>query len=152
MKLKVKTINSNAKLPTYGSICSAGIDLSSCEDYVIQANSRQAISTGICLEWTKNNENDNEEPSDYYLRIAPRSGLALKNGIDVLAGVIDCDYRGEIKVILQNNGNENFIITKGDRIAQAILTKISRFTEIILTDILEDTIRGEGGFGSTGIK
>lgn len=151
MKLKVKSLNSEANQPTYGSDYAAGLDIYSCYNYTIKPGSRECISTGIALEWVKNNELD-ENPKDFYLRIAPRSGLSFKNGIDVMAGVIDYDYRGEIKVILLNTSNCDFKITKGDKIAQAILTRIIRFDEITECDSLEDTKRGDGGFGSTGMR
>lgn len=151
MKLKVKILDSDAKLPTYGSDYAAGLDLYACNNYTIKPNSRECVSTGIALEWVKNNELD-ENPEDFYLRIAPRSGLSFKNGIDVMAGVIDYDYRGEIKVILLNTSDSEFKICKGDKIAQAILTRIIRFTEITECENLENTTRGEGGFGSTGIR
>lgn len=151
MKLKIKFLNSEATKPTYGSEYAAGLDLYSCYDYIIKPGSRECVSTGIALEWAKNDDLD-ENPEDFYLRIAPRSGLSYKNGIDVMAGVIDYDYRGEIKVILLNTGNSEFKITKGDKIAQAILTRIIRFTEISEYEVLEDTTRGDGGFGSTGIR
>jgi dUTP pyrophosphatase len=152
MKLNVKIIDSNAKLPTYGSDYAAGLDLyanSNCT--IIKPGSRECVSTGIALEWSNNNESD-ENPKDFYLRIAPRSGLSFKNGIDVMAGVIDYDYRGEIKVILLNTSDTDFVISQGDKIAQAILTRITRFDEIVLTNVLNGTSRGEGGFGSTGTK
>lgn len=151
MKLKVKTLDSTAKIPTYGSEYAAGLDLYSNSNYTIKSNTRECISTGICLEWVQNSDSD-ENPKDFYLRIAPRSGLAFKNGIDVLAGVIDYDYRGEIKIILQNNSNDNFVITKGDKIAQAILTRITRFSEVTICDELSNTLRDVGGFGSTGTR
>lgn len=151
MRLKVKFIDSNAKIPTYGSKYAAGLDFYANCDYVIKPSSRECVNTGICLEWLKNNELD-ENPEDYYLRIAPRSGLSYKNGIDVMAGVIDYDYRGEIKIILLNTSDEYFTISKGDKIAQGILTKIIKFDEITITDNLEITDRGNGGFGSTGLN
>ena len=151
MKLQVKILNPNGKIPTYGSEYAAGLDLYSSDEYVIKPYSRECVSTGIALEWDKTNEFD-ENPEHFYLRIAPRSGLSLKNGIDVMAGVIDYDYRGEIKVILFNSGDKDFFISKGDKIAQGILTKITRFNEIIQIEQLNDTTRGDGGFGSTGIK
>lgn len=151
MRLNVKFIDTNAKIPIYGSKYAAGLDFYACADYIIKSGSRECISTGICLEWIKNNELD-ENPDDFYLRIAPRSGLSYKNGIDVMAGVIDYDYRGEIKIILLNTSDEDFLISKGDKIAQGILTKIIRFDEITITNSLENTNRGDGGFGSTGLK
>lgn len=98
------------------------------------------VSTGISVAFS----------NDVYLRIAPRSGLAAKHGIDVLAGVVDSDYRGEIKVILVNHGKERFIISPGDRIAQMILERIktAMFSEV---SSLSDTARSSKGFGSTGV-
>lgn len=151
MKLIIKTLSPSALVPTYGSEYAAGLDLYADSEHVVQPNSRVCVSTGIAVEWVKNNEND-ERPEDFYLRIAPRSGLSFKYGIDVLAGVIDVDYRGEIKVILLNSGDKEFIISKGDRVAQAILTRIIRFSKIEQVDTLSGTQRGEGGFGSTGTK
>ncbi len=151
MKLKVKLINSEAKLPTYGSDYAAGLDLYACANYTIKPGSRECVSTGVALEWVKNNELD-ENQEDFYLRIAPRSGLSYKNGIDIMAGVIDYDYRGEIKVILLNTSNSEFKISQGDKIAQAILTRIIRFNEIVECESLDNTTRGEGGFGSTGMR
>lgn len=151
MKLKVKLLNPEARLPTYGSDYAAGLDVYSCGNYTIRPGSRECVSTGVALEWVKNNELD-ENPKDFYLRIAPRSGLSFKNGIDVMAGVIDYDYRGEIKVILLNTSDSEFKISKGDKIAQAILTRIIRFNEIDVCENLDHTTRGEGGFGSTGIR
>lgn len=164
MHLYVKLSHPNAKLPTYGSVSAGGIDLYSCDNYIVKANSRECINTGISIEWANNVNIDNNEitnneitnnetkPENYYLRIAPRSGLALKNGIDVMAGVIDYDYRGEIKVILLNTSDSDFMIAPGDKIAQAILTQINRFDQIIECTQLSDTIRGMGGFGSTGTR
>ena len=149
MKLNIKLLNKDGKIPTYGSSYAAGLDLYASDNYKISPNSRLCVNTSIALSWEKNNELD-ENPEDFYLRIAPRSGLSFKNGIDVMAGVIDYDYRGEIKVILLNTSNEDFQIFKGDRIAQAILTRIIRFTNIAICDNLDDTKRGENGFGSTG--
>jgi len=150
MRLKVKILNSCGKLPTYGSDYAAGLDLYSIENQIIKPNSRECIPTGISLEWEKDNEFD-ESPENFYLRIAPRSGLAFKNGIDVLAGVIDYDYRGEIFICFINNHNENtYTIKKDDRIAQLILTKIDHFTEINEVEFHEETQRGVNGFGSTG--
>ncbi len=151
MRLLIKTLDSSAIVPTYGTDDAAGLDLYANVDLIIPPDTRACVSTGISLEWVKNNELD-EEPKNFYLRIAPRSGLAFKNGIDVGAGVVDFGYRGEIKVILFNHGDKEFIISKGDRIAQAILTRIIRFDEISLSDTLSETQRGVGGFGSTGTR
>jgi dUTP pyrophosphatase len=146
MKLNIKLLKDSAKIPTYGSVSAAGLDLYAAEDYIIEVESRKLISTGISVSWDEYN-NDK-----HYLRIAPRSGLSVKNSIDVGAGVVDSDYRGEIFVCLINNSKEKkFEIKRGDRIAQAILEKISRFDSIIEVNELPSSERGSGGFGSTGI-
>jgi dUTP pyrophosphatase len=142
MDLYIKLINNNINIPSRGSSNSAGLDLYSNEDGIIYPLSRTMISTGIIIKI----------PNNYYGRIAPRSGLALKNGIDVLAGVIDSDYRGEIKVILYNTDKDkNYEYKKGDKIAQLIIEKYYN-VEIKLIDELDDTERGNNGFGSTDIK
>ena len=135
MKLKLILLNENAKIPTYGSPDSAGLDLYASEDYIIQPGERSCVGTGLSIEWVRNNEKD-EKVEQFYFRIGPRSGLAVKNGIDCMAGICDADYRGEIKVVLINHGKEDFIISKGDRIAQGILTRIERFSEISIVDDL----------------
>ncbi len=146
MQLFFKKISEGAKIPTYGSAYAAGMDLYSSEDTFLPALGTTIVKTGITMSWKGENEHD------HYLRIAPRSGVSVK-GIFVNAGVIDYDYRGEIKVVLYNTNKENYIINKGDRIAQMILEKIKR-SEIIELNENENhdsTERGVGGFGSTGI-
>jgi dUTP pyrophosphatase len=138
--LLVKKLVEHAVVPSRGSEFAAGYDLSSSVDCVVPAGSRTMVATGISIKI----------PSGTYGRVAPRSGLAFKYGIDVLAGVIDFDYRGEVKVILLNTSERDFIIKKGDRIAQLILEKIVT-PEVGLVLELDDTARGEGGFGSTGV-
>jgi len=120
----------------------AGFDLHSIEDVVINPGERKLIGTGLAFEIEKG----------YEVQIRPRSGLAFKHGITVLnsPGTIDSDYRGEIKVLLINLGNEKFEIKKGDRIAQAVIAPVIQ-AEIIEVDSLSDTKRGAGGFGSTGV-
>ena len=143
MNLNIK-LDENAKIPEYGSEYAAGIDLfsSNTEDIIIQPKNRKLISTGLYISW--------EDPN-YYMRIAPRSGLSVKNCIDVGAGVIDFDYRGELKILLINNSNEKeFIVSKNMKIAQMIPTKMTRLN-LNITDNLEETVRGNGGFGSTGV-
>ena len=120
---------------------SAGYDLFATQDFVIPSRGRGAVPTGISVEF----------PADYYLRIAPRSGLAYKSGIDVGAGVIDSDYKGEIKVILFNHTDVDFIIKVGDRIAQMIYVKINKpELKVVAFEELSKSERGDGGFGSTG--
>jgi len=141
MILKVKRLNNEAKIPAYQSEEAAGFDLHSIEDVVINPGERKLIGTGLAFEIEKG----------YEVQIRPRSGLAFKHGITVLnsPGTIDSDYRGEIKVLLINLGNEKFEIKKGDRIAQAVIAPVIQ-AEIIEVDSLSDTKRGAGGFGSTG--
>ena len=143
MNLNIK-LDENAKNPEYGSEYAAGIDLfsSNTEDIIIQPKNRKLISTGLYISW--------DDPK-YYMRIAPRSGLSVKNCIDVGAGVIDYDYRGELKILLINNSNDKeFIVSKNMKIAQMIPTKMTRLN-LNITDNLEETVRGTGGFGSTGV-
>lgn len=149
MKLLVKKLTETAQIPIYGSDYAAGMDLFSSIDIDIAPQSRKLVATGISLSWT--NENEEEDPKNYYLRIAPRSGLSVKNNIDIGAGVVDYDYRGEIFVCFINNSVDKYYsIKKGDRIAQMILTRINRFETVEEVDAHEDTNRGTGGFGSTG--
>jgi len=137
--LKVKLLSPTAKLPTKGTNEAAGYDLSSDEDLTIPKGKHALVKTNISIS----------VPSGTYGRVAPRSGLALKHGINVGAGVIDADYTGPVGVILFNHGSDDFKIAKGDRIAQLVLEKISN-QPIIQVQDLTDTIRGKSGFGSTG--
>ncbi|CAB3398225.1 unnamed protein product [Caenorhabditis bovis] len=132
-------LNENAQMPTYGSTSAAGADIYSAEDCVVPAKGKLCVSTGLQLEL----------PFGYYGRVAPRSGLAAKNFIDVGAGVVDSDYRGELKVLLFNFNDTPFEVKKGDRIAQLICEKIAHCNYVEVSD-LENTERGAGGFGSTG--
>jgi dUTP pyrophosphatase len=138
--LLVKKLVENAAIPTRGSEGAAGYDIASVENTVIPALGRAAVSTGISIR----------VPDGTYGRIAPRSGLAYKYGIDVLAGVIDSDYTGEVKVILYNTSERDYIVKSGDRIAQLVLEQIVTPDVAVVLD-LNDTTRGSGGFGSTGI-
>ena len=135
IQLKVKLLNEDGKVPTYGSEYSAGMDLYSSEDKVIPSKTTVLISTGISVSWS------GEEAQQYYLRIAPRSGLAFKNGLFVNAGVVDYDYRGEVKVVIYNSKEVDFEVKKGDRIAQCILEKIIR-PQILQVEELDMTERG----------
>jgi dUTP pyrophosphatase len=141
MNLKVKLLSEYAKVPTYGSGYAAGMDVFSCIDCFIPPKSRKLIPIGISVSFAD---------QDYYLRLASRSGLASKSCVDVGAGVIDFDYRGEIHVLLINNHNDNgFDVKIGDKIAQLIMERIIR-PSITRVDELDETIRGSNGFGSTG--
>lgn len=138
--LLVKKLVAHAVAPMRATAFSAGYDISSAEDAVIPPKARLAVSTGIAIGL----------PEGTYGRIAPRSGLAYKFGIDVFAGVIDADYTGEVKAILYNSGDQHFFIKTGDRIAQLIIEKIETPDVAVVLEI-DDTARGAGGFGSTGV-
>jgi dUTP pyrophosphatase len=126
-------------LPRYGSDAAAGADLVAAEAVVLQPGERAAVATAIHLEL----------PPGHVGLVWPRSGLALKHGIDTLAGVIDSDYRGEVRVVLVNHGREAFTIAPGDRVAQLLVQRVER-AAFVAVDDLESTARGAGGFGSTG--
>ena len=140
-ELKVYLRSEKAKVPTKGSALAAGYDLYSSEEAVIPAHGQGLVSTDISII----------VPVGTYGRVAPRSGLAVKHGISTGAGVIDADYRGEVKVVLFNHSEKDFEIKQGDRIAQLVLEQIinADIKEITLEE-LDNTERGEGGFGSTG--
>ena len=137
--LKVELLSDKAKIPFRATTGAAGYDLHSIENLTLTPQTRKLIKTGIKIAISEG----------YYGRIAPRSSLAHKYGIDVFAGVIDSDYRGEVGIILYNSGDVEFNIGVGDRIAQLIITKIMT-PGIELVKNLDNTIRNEGGFGSTG--
>lgn len=128
-------------LPAYETSGAAGLDLRSAIDAVIAPGQRLLVPTGIAIAL----------PPDHEAQVRPRSGLAVKNGITVLnaPGTIDADYRGEIKVPLINHGNEPFVIKRGDRIAQMVVAPV---VQVKLTEVasLDETVRGAGGFGSSG--
>lgn len=139
MKLKVKILNPKAQIPKYAHSGDAGLDLFSCENFILQPGQRHLFKLGFATEF----------PEDYVGIIKDRSGLALKEGLTVLGGVIDSGYRGEWGVILLNTSDKPYEIKEGERIAQVIFHKIEN-VEIETTDELDDHARGEGGFGSTG--
>ena len=141
LQINIKKLSDNATIPTQGTNFAAGYDLYAAEDATIVCGTRKLVKTNISMAIT----------TGYYGRIAPRSGLAYKNGIDVLAGVIDCDYRGDIGVILYNTDDSiDFSVKKGDRIAQIIFEScyVVNFNE---TKDLCNTSRENNGFGSTGL-
>jgi dUTP pyrophosphatase len=141
-KVLITKNHANAIIPTRGSIGAAGYDLYSTEAYILKPGERKLFKTGLNMAI----------PSGMYGRIAPRSGLAFKKGIDVLAGVIDEDYRGDVGVILINFGQEDFAIVAGDRIAQIIFefySEVSFEEQSNEKESLGNTERGSGGFGST---
>jgi len=137
--LRFKQLDPRAVLPRRGSARSAGLDICSIEDLEIGPGQRIAARTGLAVAI----------PPGFYGRVAPRSGLAAKNGLDVLAGVIDSDYRGEVQCLLYNTGDEKIILPAGNKICQLIVEQIIMPEAVWATD-LEETVRGAGGFGSTG--
>ena len=141
LQINVKKLSENAIIPTQGTNFAAGYDLYAAEDAVVVCGTRKLIKTNVSMEITPG----------YYGRIAPRSGLAYKNGIDVLAGVIDSDYRGDIGVILYNTDkNIDFTVKKGDRIAQ-IIFEACYIATLNNVENLDNTLRQGGGYGSTGV-
>ena len=143
MILKVKKINEDAILPYKAHNDDAGFDLFSVEEATLKPFERKLIHTGLTMEL----------PKDTEAQVRPRSGLALKHGISVLntPGTVDEGYRGEIAIILINLGSEDFVITKGMKIAQMVVKK-TYDVEIKEVEVLSETGRGAGGFGSTGTK
>ncbi|KAF1936214.1 dUTP diphosphatase [Clathrospora elynae] len=138
-QLQVQLLSTNARAPTKGSLYAAGHDLYSAKDVIIPARGRALVATEISIS----------VPVGTYGRVAPRSGLAFKHGIDTLAGVIDADYRGAVGVILANFSDDDYAVKAGDRIAQLIVEKIVMPT-VVVVDQLDASVRGAGGFGSTG--
>jgi dUTP pyrophosphatase len=144
--LRIKKLHPEAKLPTYETQFAAGADLYADFAWavtLIRPGGRELIKTGLAFEI----------PPGLQIEIRPRSGLALKNGVTVLnaPGTIDADYRGEVGVILINHGKEDFFVYRGDRIAQMVITPAIRLPFQEVTQ-LNDTVRGAGGFGSSGIR
>ena len=139
----IKKLNSSAQLPSYKTSGASGMDLMACIEKTINLEPGKSclVPTGLSVAF----------PKEYEIQIRPRSGLAAKNNISVLntPGTIDSDYRGELKIILFNHSKVNFTINNNDRVAQMILTPIIKM-ELEESDKLPDSIRGEGGFGSTG--
>ena len=142
-KVLIKKLNSDVELPAYKTNGASGMDLMAfiSEPIRIASNSSSLVPTGLSVAFSE----------DYEVQIRPRSGLAAKYNVTVLntPGTIDSDYRGEIKIILFNHGKEDFLINNKDRIAQMVLMPVVKM-ELEETDNLPDSLRGEGGFGSTG--
>ncbi|WP_395615572.1 dUTP diphosphatase [Sphingorhabdus sp.] len=129
-------------MPAYATAGAAGMDICAAENLTLRAGKRHAVATGFAFAI----------PDGYEVQVRPRSGLALKHGITCLntPGTIDSDYRGEVKVILANLGDEDFVINTGDRIAQIVVAPVTQGI-LVEVDALDDTERGAGGFGSTGV-
>jgi dUTP pyrophosphatase len=133
------TLDPGAHLPEYSSAGAAGADLRASEAALIAPGARAAVPTGVRLAL----------PAGLVGLVWPRSGLAVRHGIDTLAGVIDSDYRGEVRVVLVNHGDAPFAVAPGDRIAQLLVQPVTG-VRFVPQDALTETERGEGGFGSTG--
>jgi dUTP pyrophosphatase len=144
VEVRVKRLNHGAglPLPNYTTTGAAGMDVCAAESLLLRSGKRHAVATGFAFAI----------PDGYEIQVRPRSGLALKHGITCLntPGTIDSDYRGEVKVILANLGEDDFQITKGDRIAQLVVAPVTHAT-MTEVDEIDTTERGTGGFGSTGI-
>ncbi len=143
MDIKIKVLHPDAIIPAYQTSGAAGFDLCAIENIIIPAHKSALIKTGLSMELE----------SGYELQIRPRSGLALKHQITVLnsPGTIDWDYRGEIMIILINHSDKDFEVKKGDRIAQGIVAKVE-IANFQLVEALNDSKRGEKGFGSSGVS
>ena len=143
VKVLIKRLSPEVNLPSYKTSGASGMDLMAFikSSIIIKPKTSCLIPTGLSMAFSE----------DYEIQIRPRSGLAAKNNISVLntPGTIDSDYRGEIKIIIYNHGDKDFVINNNDRIAQMILTPVIKM-ELQEIDELPETIRGEGGFGSTG--
>lgn len=137
--IRFKQLDSRAVLPKRGSVLAAGLDVCAIENLEIAPKQRVMARTGLAVAI----------PQGFYGRVAPRSGLAAKNGLDVLAGVIDSDYRGEVCCLLYNTGDETITLLAGSKICQLIVEQIITPEAEWATD-LDETARGAGGFGSTG--
>ena len=144
VEIRIKRLNNGAglPLPAYASAGAAGMDICAAEAITIKPGKRAAVPTGFAFAI----------PQGYEIQVRPRSGLALKHGITCLntPGTIDCDYRGEVKVILANLGDEEISFERGDRIAQLVVAAAPQ-AKVSEVDALDETVRGAGGFGSTGV-
>ena len=136
----VSKVDDWAKIPYKASARAAGYDLSSVEDVVVGSRARGLVSIGLKMRF----------PEGTYGRLASRSGLAVRHGIEVGAGVIDPDYTGVVKVLLHNHSDEDFAVKKGDRIAQLVLERCANELSPVEAESIEATGRGQAGFGSTG--
>jgi dUTP pyrophosphatase len=134
-----KKLDPDAVLPARASQSSAGLDLYSIETVSLQPGERRLVRTGLAVAI----------PEGFYGRVAPRSGLAVKKGLDVLAGVIDADYRGEVGCLMYNAGDDNITLPAQSKICQLIIEKIIT-PNAVWVESLSDTVRGSGGFGSSG--
>lgn len=141
VEIKRLANNEDLPLPAYETAGAAGMDLRAAEAVTLKPGARHLVATGLSIAL----------PQGFEAQVRPRSGLAVKHGVTVLnaPGTIDCDYRGEVKVPLINHGQDDFVIARGDRIAQMVIAPVTRisWSEV---DSLDETARGTGGFGSSG--
>jgi len=143
VKIKIKKLSPEAIVPHYAHDGDAGMDVYSMLDLALKPGHRSAIPTGLSFEI----------PKGYEIQVRPKSGMAIKSGITVLntPGTVDSGYRGEVKVILINHSSQDYEIKKGEKIAQIVLAKYET-AQIVEVEDLSETGRGDGGFGSTGLK
>ncbi len=141
MQVKIQLITEDAIMPQYAHDTDAGMDIFAAESLIIKPNHRALVSTGICMAI----------PEGYVGLVWDKSGLAVKNGVKTMAGVIDSGYRGEIKICLINLSSKDHPIQKGTKIAQMLIQKVEH-PELVEVYKMDNTERGEGGFGSTGLK
>lgn len=139
LTLRVLRLDIGARLPLRGSPGAAGLDLSALCEVRVPARGRARIRTGLAVGI----------PDGFVGVLRDRSGLAVRHGVTVLAGVIDADYRGEVIVVIQNHGTEDHLVLPGDRVAQLLVLPVPEL-QVLEVDALEETERGEGGFGSSG--
>lgn len=142
IQLKRLPHGADLPVPAYATAHAAGMDVVSAEEITLNPGDRHPVATGFALAI----------PEGYEIQVRPRSGLALKHGISVpnAPGTIDADYRGELKILLINHGADPFPIRRGDRIAQLVVAPV-QLASFVEVDMLDDTVRGQGGFGSTGV-
>lgn len=143
VEVKIKKLNDKAVIPTYGSEGAAGFDFYAVGDYIVDPGQTVIVKTGLAMAI----------PARFYLAVVPRSGVSAKTGIRIAnaPGTVDCDYRGEIGVIVTNTGNDTFTIDEGYRIAQGVILPYYQ-ADFKIVNELDETARGAGGFGSTGVK
>ncbi len=139
--IHIKKLNSSAVVPSYAHTHDAGMDLYACESIVITAGMRGLVPTGVAMAI----------PAGYVGLIWDKSGMALKFGLKVMGGVIDSGYRGEIKVIVHNLSSSDYMVRAGEKIAQMLIQPVVQMPLVEVED-LDATLRGKGGFGSTGLK
>ncbi len=140
LKIKIKKLNSDAKIPTYANLGDAGMDIYSCEDLVIKPKHRALVKTGISMEF----------PKGYVALVWDKSGIA-KKGLIKIGGVIDPTYRGEYMIMMHNISSKDYIVKKGEKIAQILIQKVE-VSKIEEVKELSDSKRGAGSFGSSGLN